>query len=85
MYSNNGPYFTIEISSKLFKGFQYKMHLEQFSKLSSQEVIKEVKNHMKNFFKSYNLYELSEKVDELVLHMHDNLYDPEIIILCDCN
>ena len=85
MYSKNRSYFTIEISAKLFKGFQYKMSIEQFSKLGSQEVIFEVKNYMKKFFRSYNLYELSEKVDDLDLHMHDNLYDPEVMILCDCN
>lgn len=85
MFLNEEKYITIEISAKLFKGFEYKMTFEHFSKISSEEVINEVKTYMKNFFKIYNLYELSDKVEELILHAHDNLYNPDVIILCDCN
>lgn len=79
----NIEYTTIQISSKIYGGFQYKIPTELFNKMSYDDVIKETKIYMKNFFKTYNLYELCNNIDHLSLHMHDDLYSKKIRFLCD--
>jgi hypothetical protein len=83
MEIENIEYTTIQISAKIYGGFQYKIPTELFNKMSYDDVIKETKIYMKNFFKTYKLYELCNNIDDLSLHMHDDLYSKKIRVLCD--
>jgi hypothetical protein len=78
-------FITIQISAKIYAGFQYKIPKEIINNMTSEEIIKEVKIHMKNFFTNpYDLYLLREGIDKLELHIHDDIpYNRPIIYLCD--
>ena len=77
-------FITIQISAKIYSGYQYKIPKELYPKYSEEEIINEVKIGMKNFFNSHNLYLLSEDIDTLKLHFHDkNTHPDNIIYLCD--
>lgn len=79
----NIEYTTVQLSAKIYGGFQYKIPTELFNKMTYDEVIKETKIYMKNFFKIHNLYELHDNIDNLTLHMHDDLYSKKVRFLCD--
>lgn len=79
-------YTTIQISAQLFSGFQYKIPTDLLKNMSNDEVIKETKIYMKNFFDTHNLWILKDKVDELEFHIHDDLEkldETKILYLCD--
>ena len=78
-------FINIQISAKIYAGFQYKIPKEIINNMTSEEIIKEVKIHMKNFFTNpYDLYLLREGIDKLELHIHDDIpYNRPIIYLCD--
>lgn len=81
----NDKFMTIKISAKLYTGFEYKIPIDIFNKMTMKEIIIEVKTYMKNFFSHpHNLYMLKEGVDNLDLHMHDDIpFNRPIIYLCD--
>jgi hypothetical protein len=73
----------LQISAKIYWGFQVDISKEDISFLTIDEIILHVKNQMKSFFKTHNLLELQEGVDNLNLHIHNfNIKDP-VIYLCD--
>ncbi len=76
-------YTTVQISAKLYAGFQYKIPTDVIKNMKEEDIIQETKTYMKNFFNSHNLYLLSEKIDNLELHCHDTEYDKKVIYLCD--
>ena len=77
-------FIIIQISAKMYSGFKYKIPKEIYKHMTIDEVIKEVKIYMKNFFNNYDLYILKDGVDSLELHFHDNIpFDQDIIYLCD--
>jgi hypothetical protein len=82
---NEDDFITIKISTKIYTGFSYKIPKEIFMQMNTEEIIKEVKMYMKNFFTTpHDLYFLREGVDKLELHMHDDIpYNRPIIYLCD--
>lgn len=52
--------------------------------MTSDEIIKEIKIYMKNFFETHNLYILKQGVDNLKLHIHEDISnDKNIIYLCN--
>ena len=81
----SSEFITVQISAKLFAGFQHKIAKEVINKMSVAEIIDEVKIHLKNFFSfPFDLYLLREKVDDLQLHIHDDIpFNRPIIYLCD--
>ena len=83
--SNEDDFITIKISTKLYAGFTYKIPKETFKQMNIDQVITEVKIHMKNFFTTpHDLFLLREGVDKLELHVHDDIpYNRPIIYLCD--
>lgn len=75
---------TIQISAKTYSGFKYPIPREYLKNTSDEDLIKEVKQFMKNFFKLHNLYLLEHDVDDLKLHFHESKdTDKDIIYLCD--
>ena len=77
-------FITIQISAKIYAGFQYKIPKEIINNMTAEEIIKEVKVYMKNFFTNpHDLYLLREGIDKLELHIHDNIPYNTIIYLCD--
>ena len=80
-------FITIKISTKLFTGFEYKIVKDIYNKMTVEEIIKEVKIYMKNFFTfPHDLYILKTLIDELELHIHNCISSNEssyIIYLCE--
>ena len=79
-------FITIQISAKIYSGFQYKIPKDIINKMSEEEIIVETKTYMKNFFNNNNLYILKDGIDTLQLHFHDTIPikdDITIIYLCD--
>ena len=75
---------TIQISAKIYSGYQYKIPKLMLQTMSQEDVIAEVKTHMKNFFRFNNLYILENGVESMNLHFHEDLTsDKDIIYLCD--
>ena len=73
----------LQISAKIYWGFQVNISKDLLSSMLIDDIIIYVKNEMKNFFKTHNLLELQEGVDNLNLHIHNfNIKDP-VIYLCD--
>lgn len=71
----------INISAKIFSGFQYKIPKEICKNMEINEIILETKNYMKNFFKIHNMWILEKEVDNLNLHCHNIDYNN--LYLCD--
>jgi hypothetical protein len=78
-------FITVKIRARPYNGFEYKIPKDNFSRMSSVEIIQEVKTYMKNFFTNpHNLPFLREGVDKLDLHFHDDIpYNRPIVYLCD--
>lgn len=77
-------FVTLQISAKIYCGFQYKIHREIISKMTIDEIINEFKIYMKNFFEIHNLYILKDGIDPLILHIHDDIpFTNDIVYLCD--
>jgi uncharacterized membrane protein YkgB len=79
-------FITIQISAKIYSGFQYKIPKDIINKMTEEEIIIETKTYMKNFFNNNNLYSLKDGIDALKLHFHDTIPiedDITIIYLCD--
>ena len=73
----------IQISAKTYWGFQVNIQKDLLYSMQVDNIILHVKNQMKSFFKTHNLLELKEGVDNLNFHIHDlNIEDP-VIYLCD--
>jgi hypothetical protein len=73
----------LQISAKIYWGFQVNISKDLLSSMLIDDIIIYVKNEMKIFFKTHNLLELQEGVDNLNLHIHNfNIKDP-VIYLCD--
>jgi hypothetical protein len=81
----NDNFITFQVSAELYCGFQYKIPFDIVKKMSNEEIIKEIKIHMKNFFsKPHDLYILKNGIDKLNLHIHDKIEEgSNIIYLCD--
>jgi hypothetical protein len=84
---NSDENIILQISGPIYSGFQYKIPKSYIMYMTSDEIIKEIKIYMKNFFKSYNLYILEEGIDKLNLHIHEDIsIDKDIIYICvHCN
>jgi len=80
----SSKFITVQISAKIYAGFQYKIPKDVIKNMTSEEIVLHTKKYMKNFFETYNLYLLKNGVDELELHFHDDIpYNRDIIYLCD--
>ena len=82
---SQSEFITVQISAKVYAGFQYKIPKDIFNTMNIGEIINEITVYMKNFFKTHNLYLLERGVDEMSgLHFHDDIpYNRDIIYLCD--
>jgi len=78
-------FITVQISAKIYSGFQYKIPKDIFNNMNFDEIVKETKDYMKLFFKQNNLYLLADQIDNIgELHFHDDIpYNRDIIYLCD--
>ena len=83
----NVEFITIKIRARPYTGFEYRVPKVNFVKMTSAEIVQEVKTYMKNFFTNpHDLPFLREGVDKLELHFHDDIpYNRPIMYLCDDN
>ncbi len=83
----NVEFITIKIRARPYTGFEYRVPKDIFKKMTSAEIVQEVKTYMKNFFTNpHDLPFLREGVDKLELHFHDDIpYNRPIMYLCDDN
>ena len=80
----DNDFIIIEISAKIYAGFQYKISKNTLKNMKTSDIIDKVKIYMINFFKTHNLYLLQEGVDNMKLHFHtDILFNKNIVYLCD--
>ena len=84
MIEEEPEYTIVQISAKIYAGFQYKIPTDVIKNMKEEEIIQEIKTYMKNFFNTHNLWLLSEGLDKIELHIHDTPYD-KIIYVCDHN
>ena len=74
----------IKMNCKIYKGFMYEIPSDKANKMSSMEIINEIKNYLSDFFKYNNFTYLSENIKNVDFHMHDDIpYNRNIIYLCD--
>ena len=76
-------YTKVQISAPIYWGFNIDFPNEKIITMSETNIIEEMKNFMKAFFKIHNLEELKEGVDKLNLHIHQRIIIGETIYLCD--
>lgn len=74
----------IQISAPIYGGFRYSIPKYFIETMTQDEIIKEVKIFMKNFFEIHNLFILKEGVDKLELHFHEEIdKNKDVIYLCN--
>ena len=77
-------FITLQVSAKIYWGFQYKVPLEYALNVTPESLAKETQTHMKNFFDTHNLQELKEGVDKLHLCIHGEINELDTIVyVCD--
>jgi hypothetical protein len=64
---------TFIISSELFWGWKSSLNTSKYN--THEKIIKKVKDDLKEFLNSRNLLELVKKVDEMTLHIHNEMHD----------
>ncbi len=81
---NSDENIIFQISAPIYSGFQYIIPKSNVQFMTSDEIIKEIKIYMRNLFQSYNLYVLKDGIDNLNLHIHEDIsIDKNIIYVCD--
>mgnify|MGYP006090558757 CR=1 FL=1 len=81
-------YRTFQISDDLFWGFKVNLNIDLFN--NSLDIVKEVKEQLKNFLSKHNLQVLKEKIYDKQLHTSSindirNSKNTDIIYVCTCN
>ena len=77
-------YITFQVSAKTYAGFKYPIPKIIANNMTSDDIVRELKNYMKNFFESHNLYLLKDGINNLNLHMHDTApFKQDVIYVCD--
>ena len=78
-------FITIQVSAKTYSGFRHLISKDVIRNMSEKDIIDGVKNEMKRFFSSpHDLYLLKSGIDDLQLHLHDQMpFENDIIYLCD--
>jgi hypothetical protein len=76
-------YTTIQVSANIYWGFQYHIENSKIILMSSEEILIELINVMKDFFSIYNLKELEEGISKLNLKFHEKLVIGTINFVCD--
>ena len=80
---NYTDFTKVQISAKIYWGFNIKISNNKIIIMSEQEIIEEIKNSMKIFFKIHGLEELKQGIEKLNLHIHDRPALGQIIYVCD--
>ena len=78
-------YTKIQISAKLYWGFNIEIPNNKLITMTKDEIVDEIKSFMKTFFELYNLEELKNGIDLLNLHIHDDIIIGQTIYVCDHN
>ena len=77
---------TIILSSELFQGFSVQFP-DELAKLNFQEQVSivnaQIKQDLMDFFMQRNLYNLKERADAMVIHLHDVLVPNTTTYACD--
>jgi len=73
----------IQISAKTYWGFNIKIPNNKLSLMTDIDIVEEIKKEMITFFKNNNLEELKEGVNNLNLHIHDQISTGSTIYVCD--
>jgi hypothetical protein len=76
-------YTIVQVSAKIYWGFNIKISNNKLPLMSEIEIVEEIKDSMRKFFKKYNLEELKEGVNELNLHIHVPIVLGKTIYVCD--
>uniref|UniRef100_A0A6C0IXN2 Uncharacterized protein n=1 Tax=viral metagenome TaxID=1070528 RepID=A0A6C0IXN2_9ZZZZ len=81
-------YRTFQISDDLFWGFKVRLNIDLYN--NPADIVKEVKEQLKDFLSTHNLQVLKEKVDDKPLHTSSinhirNSKNGDIIYVCMCS
>jgi len=76
-------YTKIQVSAKIYWGFNIEIPNNKLSLMSENDIVQEIKLAMITFFKKHNLEELKEGVSNLNLHIHDTFSSGRTIYVCD--
>ena len=76
-------YTIVQVSAKIYWGFNIKISNNKLILMSETDIVEEIKESMRRFFKKYNLEELKEGVNELNLHIHGPFDIGKTIYVCD--
>lgn len=80
-------YRTFQISDDLFWGFKVRLNIDLYN--NPEDIVKEVKEQLKEFLSTHNLQVLKEKVDDKLLHTSSinyirNSKKEDVIYVCSC-
>lgn len=79
VFSNMIPkYTTIQVSATTYWGFKMHIETEKLLVMNKKEIIEKLIEVMKTFFYEHNLMELAEGVDNLNLHIYQNILENPI-------
>lgn len=78
-------FITIQVSAPTYWGYKYQVPRQYALNVDHQNLIQELKTHMKNFFKLHNLMSLSEGVDNLHLHIHQKIEPHHSVVYACCH
>ena len=78
-----GDYTKIQISAKTYWGFNIKIPNNKLALMTDNDIVEEIKKEMIAFFKIHNLEELKEGINNLNLHIHDQILTGSTIYVCD--
>ena len=78
-----GDYTKIQVSAKTYWGFNIEIPNNKLALMTDIDIVEEIKKKMIAFFKKHNLEELKEGVNNLNLHIHDQISAGQTIYVCD--
>jgi len=76
-------YTKIQVSANIYWGFNIEIPNNKLELMSETDIVEEIKNRMRAFFKKHNLEELREGISKLNLHIHDPIEIGRTIYVCD--
>lgn len=72
-----------QVSTPTYWGFRLQFESDKLDFMSNNDIIEDIKKHMKAVFRSLNLEDLYEGVDNLDLHIEEPIIKNQVNFVCD--
>jgi len=72
----------IEVSAPQYAGFNYQISDDEIPFMIEEDIVSQTKAIMKSFFDYHNLHSLRDGIEDLHLHIHQNIEPGNTIWVC---